>query len=527
MNTITLPILKHWTTNVSTNCTAGQNIPICKDIGLFDQNITSFSSDTLYIGNQRDYTLLTKKELNIPNTGIIMLLADCGNKKIKSRDKNLTIITTNTTIIDLYNIVNENKKQFDIWLNNLDSIAKSSNDIQALVDEAAKLIVPTIMISGADLKPRGVHLQTGLDDAIINEIRSLGHQTYETIKRFGPKQHKRDTVNTRFGIEYIEYVSEDNNYRRIFMVKSQNDYVARVGIIFSGPEYDEYYLDLALLLSKFVSDLMITNNMKYTVMSTSFACFFADLVENKLTDISEIYSIAKQFGFLNYSRYKLIVLSFPYVQNISILPVNIIIVQLKDIFHPLDVTIFNNNIVLVLEDTNSDYHELHNKLHELLKAYRGFGCIGKGFSGLNLIPVYYSQALDIISIGSKVDTDVLIYNTDDYLEFNFIEKVLESNIMKFNADKMVLTMCRDEVLKIRDHDKENNDNLFETLYVYLSCFSNVNESARRMYLHRNSMNKRITKIENLIGKTLDDTDMCAKLLFSCKIIDYANHISRP
>ena len=205
---------------------------------------------------------------------------------------------------------------------------------------------------------------------------------------------------------------------------------------------------------------------------------------------------------------------------------NIIIPLISDIFYNAKISIFNEDIVVLDLDKTERRKPDYNKLSSLLSQYGGLICIGKYFTEISSIPVMYSQAKDIISAGTKMYPENNIYYTDDLLEFNFIETILHSKIMKFNAEKMMKTMCRDEVRRLKEHDLETGDSLLNTLYVYLQSFGNASEAARRLYLHRNSLNKRLKKIETLIGKELSDAELCSKLLFSCKISEYTDRVNQ-
>ncbi|MEE0715781.1 MAG: PucR family transcriptional regulator ligand-binding domain-containing protein [Eubacterium sp.] len=57
-----------------------------------------------------------------------------------------------------------------------------------------------------------------------------------------------------------------------------------------------------------------------------------------------------------------------------------------------------------------------------------------------------------------------------------------------------------------EYDKYNNQNLLETLREYLKSGANVSKAAQTLYIHRNTMIKRIEKIEELLNISLKNPD---------------------
>ncbi len=62
---------------------------------------------------------------------------------------------------------------------------------------------------------------------------------------------------------------------------------------------------------------------------------------------------------------------------------------------------------------------------------------------------------------------------------------------------------RDELGGLISYDQEKNQELVMTLEVYLECNGNRKEVARRLYLHVNTINYRLIKIEDLLKVDLN------------------------
>jgi purine catabolism regulator len=68
------------------------------------------------------------------------------------------------------------------------------------------------------------------------------------------------------------------------------------------------------------------------------------------------------------------------------------------------------------------------------------------------------------------------------------------------------------------HDARNNDStLVETLEGFFRCNGNLSETARTMHLHRNSLLYRLERIQEILGHSLDDSELRLSLQIALKI----------
>ena len=57
--------------------------------------------------------------------------------------------------------------------------------------------------------------------------------------------------------------------------------------------------------------------------------------------------------------------------------------------------------------------------------------------------------------------------------------------------------------KLIQYDKENESDLVKTLFYYLSSNGSLKETAKQLYIHRNSVKYRIDRIKEIADITLD------------------------
>ncbi|MFL5706404.1 MAG: PucR family transcriptional regulator, partial [Ktedonobacteraceae bacterium] len=59
--------------------------------------------------------------------------------------------------------------------------------------------------------------------------------------------------------------------------------------------------------------------------------------------------------------------------------------------------------------------------------------------------------------------------------------------------------------------------LIETLEGFFHCNGNLSETARSMHLHRNSLLYRLGRIEEILGRSLEDSELRLSLQIALKI----------
>lgn len=143
-----------------------------------------------------------------------------------------------------------------------------------------------------------------------------------------------------------------------------------------------------------------------------------------------------------------------------------------------------------------------------------------------LVKRYFKENLSFI-IGEKVfSLDVLPFAYKELDEkYMFLKDkkenkqkaiIKDSSVNVFDIIKNIPInqskfVCR-EILKDLAYPKDElSMELRNTLKTYLESNANILETAKKLYLHRNTIRYRIKKIENILGKSLDDSSFLFEL----------------
>lgn len=124
----------------------------------------------------------------------------------------------------------------------------------------------------------------------------------------------------------------------------------------------------------------------------------------------------------------------------------------------------------------------------------------------------HQQAMKAIQMGLLLEGAGPLFHYDTYSIYHCLELC---------APQMnLLQLCHSAVLKLESYDRKNGTELLGTLHAYLSCHSNLSEAAASLYIHRNTLSKRLDRINDLIHVDFSDAETVFHLMFSYRILEY-------
>ncbi|WP_432663301.1 helix-turn-helix domain-containing protein [Wukongibacter baidiensis] len=155
----------------------------------------------------------------------------------------------------------------------------------------------------------------------------------------------------------------------------------------------------------------------------------------------------------------------------------------------------NNTLTFIkIINNNKDYDDLEQSIYDTIFSELLYEPnIGVGIIAHNLSELYesYEKANLLIKLGSKFAEDTKIYHYNDLLLPMLIDNVEESRL------KDIMNCANSNVESIL-LDKE----LFLTGTKFLENNLNISDTARKLYVHRNTLIYRLNKIQNITGLDL-------------------------
>jgi purine catabolism regulator len=146
----------------------------------------------------------------------------------------------------------------------------------------------------------------------------------------------------------------------------------------------------------------------------------------------------------------------------------------------------------------------------------GFGHLA---AGLQDIPQSYRQARQALEVGQRLFGEGNLHS--------FARLGIYRLLFHLYGQEELVAFYREMLGPLVDSDYRNNGALIETLEAFFRCNGNLSETARSMHLHRNSLLYRLGRIEELLGRPLEDSELRLSLQIALKIRHLFQNNSKP
>lgn len=237
----------------------------------------------------------------------------------------------------------------------------------------------------------------------------------------------------------------------------------------------------------------------------------------KIGDLETQILQMERYGYLRDSYFCFIVMSFENEkeksEDFNMNKIKIYSERIARSIHELYIS-FSYNDCLVLVLVNYGNYDIENFVNTFFKGWNkdsfkvNMG-VSENKTGIKVHDENFNTAFTAMKMGRRQNKKVVFYDKLD------IYKLL-LNV----KDKDILKKYYDDVLgKLEKYDKENDTDLMNFLDIYLKNNGNVQAVAEIQYIHRNTVNNQLKKIEKITNHNPLNLDEKVKLILGFHIRD--------
>jgi hypothetical protein len=169
------------------------------------------------------------------------------------------------------------------------------------------------------------------------------------------------------------------------------------------------------------------------------------------------------------------------------------------------VFVWNNHPVSILRRTD---FEVAQKAVEHSARELDFLCgVSVPFVDLENLPSYYAQTK--IAIRYLKTGQILGFCSDHAWQYLIDQLKNTASAAKLRHPA---------IAALQNYDAKNETQFLDTLYMYLICERNAVMSSNKLFIHRNTLQYRLRRINELIDANLDDPDVRNHLMLSYRIV---------
>ena len=204
-------------------------------------------------------------------------------------------------------------------------------------------------------------------------------------------------------------------------------------------------------------------------------------------------------------------------------PIWMLCSKVQDLLPDCNVTVYDNKIVALFSGDSFLFRidSEEKKLEKFLKdnnAYAMLSSPAKFIKGLRTLYMEARELLPKIPLLMDVSKTPLVYFED---VFGFYRVHLCSVAMRqhLGHDKFIY-LAHPVAIQLIRYDIEHKTDYFEFIVEYSKCSGNIQETASRLHMHRNSAYNKLNKITELMNVDFSNGLLMRNLIFSMNIIKY-------
>lgn len=397
--------------------------------------------------------------------------------------------------------LNDDLLQYSI-INRISSAFFENQGIDVMINELSHFINKPILVTDCDYNVFSAvftsdykHLINEIDLPKISAVEIASHISHTEIS---------DTA-------YRNLKINDKVFR--FFILILPNFTGMVCILIDNNDISSYH-KLLLEKAKNIISLEITRSNKTKSLSNSYHNFFFDfLISENAKSEKDILEICNFYDF-DYAK-KRVCVSFVLENCENDQHRNKIITTLQqgisNSFRDYQGLFLcaNNNIISLflfykseqsnIWSVNNTYNiisDFYNKLGDSISCTINIG-ISRCHSGINSIRTTFKDTLNCINFKKHQNSTEPISCYTDKQEYHLLSTLSEAYLLK---------LCEDTISPLFEFDKNNNANLIDTLKIYYQSKFNSTDTAKKLFLHRNTLIHRLDKIKELLHNDFTDND---------------------
>lgn len=453
---------------------------------------------------------------NIPKCNLLILKdEEYDLEKLINRKISIIECDSNTEFQELFDSIK------DMFLKDYMLLDSSAILLDALIKEKGlKYIVnisseifenPVILIDSGFKVLAHSDVEEITEPFWLNNI-NMGYCSYEFISAVKKIKSFQSSPNTNE--PFIVICPESPIRKLVSKVIIDGNSVGSVIILESNEKFTDNTYEVIKLLSNVISEELKKDQVYRNLNGLMYENLIVDVLEKSVADEKTLKERMKSAN-CNFGDNLYLLVAEISSYNTTNAPSNYLKQSLEQIFAEHK-SLFYKDHILILVDLKKDSSispDTKKRLVDFLEKHDITLAVSSNFHNILDIGNSYKQCKDTLELVSKLNLNGNVFFYEDFKFYHLL--------CNTNPNINLLNFCSDGLLKLIDYDKENNTEYFKTLKAYIAADKNAVQTAKNMYIHRNTINYRLNKIKEISNLDLDNGDEIFRLTMSMKILEFS------
>ncbi|WP_026528608.1 PucR family transcriptional regulator [Butyrivibrio sp. VCD2006] len=387
---------------------------------------------------------------------------------------------------------NDNESRF----RHLKGLAKENVSISELINKSALFLDRSMVLTDLGFKVLEHSTSVSITDPLWQRYIEKGSCTFEFINAMNELMPAQSLPKTSACFQVTCTSStEEKLCSQLFI---GNRPVAYLVLLDNNRGLTAFHREYLPKISEFLSAFISMHNT-YPDISKNDTEFYIKLLdgsEEEINKISESKAALAKHTFcmvlkaIHHSRHELFFIK-----------------RTLDGLIPGNVIFIYRELIVVISSDSGIIDSIENN-EEVLKNVSEIG-ISAEFNSVALFPENFQLAQEACRIGKQIGASSKVHRYENYRFLHLLNHVSDVGLLK--------SYIHPALYRLHHYDLEHDSELVETLKVFLRVSCSVKDASDALFLHRNTLNYRMSKITELTGLDLNDAETVFRLQCSYQI----------
>lgn len=478
------------------------SLKYCKVIWL-DAVVRATEADTIYVGKR------IPESCDIAKGGGFILQDLCGISDAVEWIK----VSNDIEMMMVFNVIVETLQIIAVKLLSVGEAIWEKDGLKQVVQTFSNLCGNPVYVVDSSFKVLALSDNPDMKhmSAVWKNLEEYGYLDYDRIhalvqsNELKKMEASREASLVKSKYFYTPFINANLKYKGRVA-----GHLFVVGMMKKITESD---LELTDFIIPFIQRALSENLSANTFQGTYYQQFLIDLFENKIHDEHYIRRQMETLGFFETEYFVIGLFKLNHGNEFAI----------ERLLHVLESRSYCKTI----------YYKKKIVAFKKLQSYLGREQLLKECSSLCEENDCIAGLSDIRSVDTNIADSYLQAETalrmknfcrKDQRVIEYGEIAIYHLLKNFHSEKEMRSFCHPLVFQLAEYDCVHESNYLNTLTVYLQSEQNVQESARRLHIHRNTLTYRIEKMREIFSINLDDFLVRQRLMLSCVLLRNWDHM---
>ncbi|MFW6001679.1 MAG: PucR family transcriptional regulator [Halanaerobium sp.] len=367
------------------------------------------------------------------------------------------------------------------------------------------------------------------DDVIYADQKLKKDKQFEEYIR-ERKLNRRDSAFKCCRIEIFEhqFIWQGEEYKELQLELGKEE---KIGIlaISNYREMSEYEYRILIVVAHSLALKLHQNKLVSELAQKCSSELIEDILNNRIEDQSELIQRGKLANWDLNLNYQLYLFSIEAEKNISAddpyylyeirerVMKKLHSLMKNEILRDYILFSYDKDIVLLInynsesEIVKEDIQLIQNELVERIERFNFNIGAGTFITEVQQISESYQQASYVLDFLEATERKNAIYYYKQLGIMRLLWQINQEELKEFTTEYLA---------KLIEYDKGNSTEWLDTLGVYLEEGGSIQQAAKRLYIHPNTMSYRVKRIKEILGIDLQEQEVQLNLLAAYKICKY-------